>query len=98
MKDPNSDNHFHEMRMAIDRLNNNVNSMRESHERLSEQIATLNKLIVGNGEPSKGIVVRLDRMEQREVRRDAWVKRAIGASVAAVFSFIGLLIKLVSKP
>ena len=44
----------------------------------------LEKLLTGNGEPSKGMVVRVDRLEQAEGRRSFITKTLIGAWVAAV--------------
>jgi hypothetical protein len=63
------------------------------YEALREDYHQLNQIITGNGSPGTGMVVRLDRLEQESERRSLWVKAAIGASVTAIFSCVGLLIK-----
>lgn len=60
----------------------------ERLERLQDSQQTITHLITGNGSPERGIVTRVDRLEQSEKRREAWSKTAIttaaGAAIAAI--------------
>ena len=66
-------------------------------DRISDQVEALNKktdvmneILLGNGEPSKGLVIRTDRLEQNEQRRSWWIKTiatvVVGLVVTAVWS------------
>jgi len=56
-------------------------------KRIEADVKTIKILLTGNGNPSKGIIVRLDRLEQTaRVRR--WLNRTIGVAL------IGTLIEL----
>jgi uncharacterized protein (UPF0335 family) len=59
---------------------------------MADDIKDIKELLTGNGSPSKGIIVRMDRLEENERRRGYWVKAALGASLTAL---IGLLARLV---
>ncbi len=60
----------------------------ERLEQVQKSQQTLNHILTGNGTPEKGIVTRVDRLEQSEHRREAWSKTAIttaaGAAIAAI--------------
>jgi chromosome segregation ATPase len=68
------------------------NGMEERFNQIEKKIEQLNELLNGNGHPEKGIVVRLDRLEQTEERRSfmhrATIVSAIGAIVATVFQWL----------
>lgn len=51
--------------------------------RIEKKIDRLDQLITGGDSPNSGIIVRVDRIEQREARRDWWTKTAMGAACAA---------------
>ena len=60
-------------------------------EQVDERTKKLDHLLTGNGDPERGVVVRLDRIEQRTLRHDererevrgvAWT--ALGAGVLAI--------------
>lgn len=55
-------------------------------KRVEGKLDLLTELLTGNGEPSKGLVVRVDRLEQSEERQRWWVGTAVGSAAAAVFA------------
>lgn len=59
-----------------------------------DKLAVIEKLLSGNGDPSKGIVVRLDRVEGKQRRAD-WVMGAIMGVVCTATA--GVVVDLVSK-
>lgn len=52
---------------------------------LRRQVSDIHRFIMGGSEPSRGAVVRLDRLEQNEKRRE-WVVRAIGGAASKYLS------------
>lgn len=68
-------------------------SVTQSVEDVGKKVEALSVLINGNGEPERGIVVRLDRLCEKEKRRENWLKASITASVGAIFAGIWALIK-----
>lgn len=55
---------------------------------VTEKLDTLSDLITGNGEPAKGVVVRLDRVEQR-MRRALWAVKALFVAAAGAICTFG---------
>ena len=51
-----------------------------------EKLENVSELLNGNGSPEKGIIVRLDRIEQNEQRRTWLLRTTIVASVGAILS------------
>ncbi len=51
---------------------------------ISEDVKTIKTIITGNGDPAKGFVVRLDRLEQQAQSRNKWLDRIVSAIVAAL--------------
>lgn len=49
-------------------------------EGVSEQVKYVRHLLEGNGDPGKGMIVRVDRLEQREEGR-TWHLRALWVAV-----------------
>ena len=47
---------------------------------IESSLRNIEKMLMGNGEPSKGFIVRLDRVEQKQV----WVWTALTAGMAAI--------------
>ena len=48
-------------------------------DHIGDAIDRMEKLLTGNGDPAKGLVVRVDRLEQTESRRK-WQIRTLAAS------------------
>jgi len=78
--------------------NHNVNRISAMLDRIDAQLSQVEKkqdrlflLMTGNGEPERGHVLRLDRIEQRERLREKWTWTAITAGfsglVAGVIAF-----------
>jgi len=65
-------------------------------DRIEQRVQKIDKLLTGNGDPSKGIIVRLDRLEQTEIKRS----RLVGALFLGVLLMVATTIwgKLTSKP
>lgn len=57
----------------------------EKIDRLGEDVVVVKELLTGNGEPSKGLVVRVDRLEQVESRRK-WTVRAIAGTLMSLIA------------
>lgn len=66
--------------------------IREELSPVHEAINRNRELLTGNGSPSKGVVVRLDRLEQSEARRGKWIGTATGAAIVAAVGSIWALI------
>lgn len=102
MPDKSTDRHFQDwsnhVLEELVKLNSKYESIREDYHDLSERFDVLNKIISGNGDPTTGLILKLDRLDQESKRRSSWTKAAIGASVTAIFGFVGMLIKSVMKP
>jgi hypothetical protein len=61
----------------------------EKLDRISDQLEHIDLILTGNGDPSKGLVVRVDRLEQKEVVRSkqlwaVWTA-IIGGGVASLW-------------
>lgn len=57
--------------------------LRQDIAKLSDDVRGVTHLLTGNGTPEKGVIVRLDRIEQDNNRREAWAKTAVGGAIAA---------------
>lgn len=72
--------------------NNAIDMIREIHGRLPAMEEKLNDIVLTingpKGEPEKGVVVRMDRLEQSEKRRSVLSKTAVGAACAALAGMI----------
>jgi hypothetical protein len=51
---------------------------------MGNDVKLVRELLTGNGEPSKGLIVRVDRLEQSESRRNWLATTAIGAAITAL--------------
>jgi hypothetical protein len=57
--------------------------------RLEKKIDSVIALLTGNDRPELGVIVRLDRLEQNEKRRNWWVRATAGAWITTACAFIG---------
>lgn len=57
----------------------------ERHQDTLEAVNKLNKIVTGGDDPSKGIVVKLDRLHQSQISRDKWT---FGIGVAATAALV----------
>lgn len=65
----------------------------ERLEQVQHSQQTLNHMLTGNGSPEKGVIMRVDRLEQSEKRREAWSKTAITTAAGAAVAAIGAWFK-----
>ncbi|MDB5322214.1 MAG: hypothetical protein JWN40_3845 [Phycisphaerales bacterium] len=63
-------------------------------DQISEDLVAIKHLVVGNGDPSKGLVLRQDRLEQTVARWSKLIGIAVGAGL---LSLVGAFFKLVMK-
>lgn len=80
-----------------DNLEKEIETLRKTIEDkdkiITVKIEQINNLLNGNGTPERGIIVRLDRLEQSEQRRTWLLRTTIVASVAAIISSVVNYIK-----
>jgi len=60
-------------------------------DRIEDDVKVIKELLTGNGDPSKGLIIRVDRLEQAEQRRVWAVRTSVGAAIG---SMLALIIKL----
>lgn len=73
--------------------NTDLQLLRQEFKNLSEEVRKTNHLITGNGTPERGIIVRLDRVEQQNktIARISWsaATAVVGLLVHAAWNFFG---------
>ncbi len=79
--------------LEISKLSQAIGEVKLKHNETDEKIDHLNKLLTGNGTPEKGIIVRLDRLEQATVSRKWLMRTTIVACIAAIISTISHWLK-----
>ena len=67
-------------------------------EMMRKQVSDIHGLLTGGSEPSRGIIVRMDRLEQAEKWRDWLTKAAIGVALSAVGAVVAGWVKSGGKP
>lgn len=81
---------LNELTIIVTRLQSHLESEMGNNTRqlndLSDKITKINHRIFGNG--SEGILIKLDRIEQRENRRRMWDKAFIGAAAVMIVKII----------
>lgn len=66
----------------------NIDLILRKLDELNKKIERLSDYIDGNGSPERGIIVRLDRLEQSEQKRSWLLKTTIAAALGALASSI----------
>ncbi len=61
--------------------------LKEQMKSVSEDVRTIKSIMTGNGDPSKGFIVRLDRLEQDKRFWDKVINACIAAAIALGFSY-----------
>ena len=78
------------MELTMDR--DELEEILERHQRpLLDRLDLLTTLLTGSASPEKGIVLRLDRIEQAEKRRVWIIRSVIGACITAFLSSLAAL-------
>lgn len=70
-----------------------LEALRERVTRMDQNCETLNKILTGNGDPSKGLIIRLDRLEILQVRRTQFFGAAVVASISAWVAAVAAWVK-----
>lgn len=83
--------------MTAARMNDNQSHDPVLHVKLDSILARLDRIdahLIGEpGSTDKGLVVRVDRLEQSESRRLWAVRAAVGAALGAVVTAIGAILR-----
>ena len=73
-----------------EKMGKNYNDLKESIEKnqkeMQEQVDKLEKMLTGNGEPSKGLIVRVDRLAEKDEKNQWLSKATISAFISAIVS------------
>lgn len=59
-----------------------------NQERTTEELQQLKKIITGESEPERGLVIRVDRLEQQSKKTNALSQAAFGTVIAAIIGAI----------
>lgn len=57
-------------------------------DHVAEQVSLLNKLLTGGDEPARGMIVRIDRVEQTQERQRKVIWAVVGAVLAQAVNMI----------
>ena len=83
----------------IREVGNKVERIKDRLDYQDRQLDTIAKLLNGDiTSPEKGVIVRLDRLEQDGARREWWMKASVGASISALITMIFETLKHWIKP
>jgi hypothetical protein len=56
---------------------------------IRDDVAEIRKTVCGTAaDPAKGLIVRVDRLEQTDKRRTWWTRSAVGASIASLVAVV----------
>ncbi len=85
------------LKLAQEQTNRDLNSLRAEN---SQMTAAINKLLLGNGNPEQGLIVRVDRIEQHMESAKFWRRAGLGAGFTALAGNViqFLLPFLIKKP
>ena len=67
----------------IIKLNTKADHLTNQIDNIKDDLTTVKHLLTGNGNPSSGVIVRLDRVEQDHKKTSWLVKTALGAALTA---------------
>lgn len=60
----------------------------ERLDEISGKLDRIEKFVTGDHEPEKGLLVRIDRIEQADIGRKWWTQTAVGAAITAVVASV----------
>lgn len=60
----------------------------ERLEEIGGKLDRIEKFVTGDHEPEKGLLVRIDRIEQADITRRWWTQTAVGAAITAVVTSV----------
>jgi hypothetical protein len=73
-----------EVRDSVREIKHNQEMMQQSHQQTHSEVVRLRRIITGESEPERGLVLRVDRLEQRQERSSFLSQTAIGAALTAI--------------
>jgi hypothetical protein len=76
-----------------DELEKQSKSIEDKLTQVQKDLYMVKVIVAGNGDPSKSLVLRFDRLEQAAARRAWLVNTALGASISSIIGVIAFLIK-----
>jgi hypothetical protein len=77
--------------------NESENRIFEKLEELCEKIDRLDQQVTGGDEPGRGLIIRLDRLEQARASTDKWIAIIAAAAATGFVSGIGAIVWKVFK-
>jgi hypothetical protein len=69
-----------------------LNSIIERLDALKEQVEVVAEVVTGNGDPSKGLIVRLDRVEQSMAQTASRLARWRAATLTVAMTVLGVIL------
>lgn len=57
-------------------------------EEIGTKLDRIERFVTGDHEPEKGLLVRIDRIEQAEITRKWWTQTAVGAAITAIVTSV----------
>ena len=79
---------------ALKTIQNDVHGISIQVSQIQTSLNKVDKFITGNGDPEKGAIIRLDRLEQEAKTRGKWVG-VVGTG--AILALIGTLWNIITK-
>lgn len=55
-------------------------------EHLDQRFERIERFVTGDNDPEKGIILRLDRVEQHHENRKFWTQTAVGAALTSIIA------------
>ena len=84
MNEPNLAEMLIEVRDSVRDIKHNQDLIQQAHQQTHSEVVRLRRIITGESEPERGLVLRVDRLEQRQDRSTFWSQTAIGAAITAI--------------
>lgn len=88
MNEPNLAEMLIEVRDSVRDIKHNQDLIQQAHQQTHSEVLRLRRLIVGESEPERGLILRVDRLEQRQERSTLWSQTAIGVVITAIVGSI----------
>jgi hypothetical protein len=73
-----------EVRDSVRDIKHNQDLIQQSHQLTHSEVVRLRRIITGESEPERGLVLRVDRLERSHERTSTISQTAIGAAITAI--------------
>lgn len=77
-----------EVRDSVREIKHSQELMKQSNDQTHTEVVRLRRLILGESEPEHGLVLRVDRLEQKQDRANFISQTAIGVLITAIIGGI----------